>query len=71
MAVWQSCERDARPHGDWDLLLVVPDDIQEGDIDPLVAWQLQRGSCFYADVIPYRASEFREDLDTVNTLPTP
>lgn len=37
-------------------------------LDPMVAWQLQRGSGVYADVIACRASEFREDLDTVNTL---
>jgi len=59
---------DARPGSDWDLFVVVPDDIQEGNLDPLVAWQLQRGSGVYADVIPCRASEFRDDLHTVNTL---
>jgi len=28
----------------WDLLVVLPDDAPEGDIDPLLAWQLQKGS---------------------------
>jgi predicted nucleotidyltransferase len=59
---------DAGPESDWDLFVVVPDDIQESDLDPLVAWQLQRGSGVYADVIACRACEFHEDLDTVNTL---
>ncbi len=59
---------DARATSDWDLLVVVPDDTEEQDLDPRVAWRLQRGSGVYADVIPCRASEFREDRETVNTL---
>jgi predicted nucleotidyltransferase len=59
---------DARPWSDWDLLMVLPDDAPESDLDPLLAWQLQKGSGVYADVIPCRASEFREDLGTVNTI---
>lgn len=59
---------DARPTSDWDLLVVVPDDAGESDIDPLAAWRLQRASGVYADVIPCRVSEFREDRGTVNTL---
>lgn len=59
---------EAREASDWDLLVVVPDDTEEGDLDPRVAWRLQRGSGVYADVIPCRASEFREDRGTVNTL---
>ncbi len=59
---------NARADSDWDLFVVVPDDIQESNLDPLVGWQLQRGSGVYADVIPCRAGEFREDLGTVNTL---
>ncbi len=59
---------DARPTSDWDLLVVVPDDTDERDLDPVVAWQLQRGSGVYADVIPCWAREYREDRGTVNTL---
>jgi hypothetical protein len=59
---------DARPTSDWDLLVVVPDDTMESDIDPLTAWRLQRASGIYADVIPCRASEFRDDCRTVNTI---
>jgi len=51
-----------------DRVLAVPDDTQESALDPMVAWQIQRGSGVYADVIACRASELREDLDTVNTL---
>ncbi len=59
---------DARPTSDWDLLVVVPDDTDERDLDPVVAWRLQRGSGVYADVVPCWAREYREDQGTVNTL---
>jgi len=59
---------DARPTSDWDILVVVPDDTDERDLDPVVAWRLQRGSGVYADVVPCWAHEYREDQDTVNTL---
>lgn len=58
----------AQPDSDWDLFVVVPDDIGESDLDPLTAWRLQKGSGVHADVIPCRASEFRDDLGTVNTI---
>ena len=59
---------DAQPRSDWDLLVVVPDDTDESDLDPRTAWRLQRGSGVYADVIPCRAREFSDDRGTVNTL---
>lgn len=59
---------EARPGSDWDLFVVVPDDTNERDLDPRVAWRLQRGSGVYADVVVCRASEFREARGTVNTL---
>lgn len=59
---------DARPSSDWDLLVVVPDGTDEGELDPLTAWRLQKGSGVHADVIPCLASEFRDDLGTVNTI---
>ena len=48
--------------------MVVPDDVSEAELDPLMAWRLQRDSGVYADVILYRASEFAEDRTTPNTL---
>jgi uncharacterized protein len=71
MQVWLFGSRargDARPTSDWDLFVVVPDDTKESDLDPLIAWRLRRTSGIRGDVIPCRASEFRDDLDTVNTL---
>ena len=60
---------EALPTSDWDLLVVVADDTRETELDPVVAWRLQRDSGVYADVIPCRVSEFRGDLETVNSLP--
>jgi len=59
---------DTRPTSDWDLVVVVSDGTDERALDPRIAWRLQRGSGVYADVIPCRASEFRADRTTVNTL---
>jgi uncharacterized protein len=59
---------DAHPGSDWDLLVIVPDSTKEDDLDPAVAWRLQKGSGVYADIIPYRASEFRDDLGAVNSV---
>src|SRR5262245_51017990 len=59
---------DAAPPSDWDLFVVVPDETDECDLDPLVAWRLQRGSGVHADVVPCRATDFQVSCDTVNTL---
>lgn len=60
---------DARPTSDWDLLVVVPDSTDEDDLDLIDAWQLQRGLGVRADVIPMRASDYRNLVDTPNSLP--
>ncbi len=60
---------EARPSSDWDLFVVVPDDTDESALDPGEVWKLKkvlRG--VYADVIPCRASDFRDWKHTVNTL---
>lgn len=59
---------DAHASSDWDLLVAVSDETDESELNPLIAWRLQRGSGVYADVIPCRASELQSDQDTVNTL---
>jgi len=59
---------NAGPSSDWDLFVVVPDETDEHDLDPRVAWRLQRGSGVYADVIACRSTDFRNARDTVNTL---
>lgn len=59
---------EASPESDWDVFVVVPDETEESGMDPRVAWRLQRGSGVHADVIPCRATDFRNARDTVNTL---
>ncbi|MEP7122858.1 MAG: nucleotidyltransferase domain-containing protein [Byssovorax sp.] len=59
---------DAGPTSDWDLFVVVPDETDESELDPMTAWKLQRGCGVPADVIPCAASDFRDASDTVNTL---
>ncbi len=58
----------AGPESDWDLLVVVPDETDESRFDPLYAWQFHQRAGIRADVILCRASEFREDCTTPNTL---
>lgn len=61
---------DAGTHSDWDLLIVVPDEASDADLDLMAAWEVQSGlHPVHADLIPIRATEFREDLGTVNSLP--
>jgi uncharacterized protein len=59
---------NAGTSSDWDLFVVVPDETDDHDPDPRVAWRLQRGSGVHADVIACRATDFRNARDTVNTL---
>ena len=59
---------DARDWSDWDLLVVVSDDLGDDAVDPIVRWKMRKESGVRADIFPCRASEFREDADTPNTL---
>lgn len=54
---------------DWDLLVVVPDDLAEvGFDDPMNVWKVKQGTDVRADVLVCRASEFDEDRETHNTI---
>ena len=77
VAVWHPLEiwlfgsrarGEAVADSDWDLLVVVPDDLAEDELDPLVSWRLQKGSSVRAEIIPCRAGDFAEDRGTPNTL---
>jgi predicted nucleotidyltransferase len=59
---------DAKPWSDWDLFVVLPDDAPEQQLDPVQAFKLQRGSGVYADVLPCRASDFRDNRGVINTI---
>jgi predicted nucleotidyltransferase len=54
---------------DWDLLVVVPDDLAPaGFDDPMTIWRVKQGTGVRADVVVCRASEFDEDRGTHNTI---
>jgi len=53
---------------DWDVLAVVPDSVEDDAIGPLESWRLVKAAHAHADVVPCRASDFRRDWDTPNTL---
>ena len=54
---------------DWDLLVVVPDDLAaEGFDDPMTVWKVKQGTGVRADVLVCRASDFDEDRGTHNTI---
>ncbi len=59
---------EAVADSDWDLLVVVPDDLAEDQLDPLIAWRLQKGAGVRAEIVPCRATDFAEDRSTPNTL---
>jgi uncharacterized protein len=59
---------DAAPDSDWDLFVVVDDDVGDDDLDPGIGRRLRRECGVRADVIPWRASEFAEFQATPNTL---
>jgi uncharacterized protein len=57
-----------RPLSDWDFLIVVPDDVDETALEPLVAWRLKKASGVRADLVLCRAGDFAEDCATPNTI---
>jgi uncharacterized protein len=58
----------ARPGSDWDLLVVLPDEATEDDLDLMRAWQAVRDLRIPADLIPVRKGEFEEARDHAGTL---
>lgn len=59
----------AAADSDWDLLVVVPDELAPaGFDDPMAVWNVKQGTGVRADVLVCRASEFDEDRETHNTI---
>ena len=59
----------AAANSDWDLLVVVPDELAPvGFDDPMAVWNVKQGAGVRADVLVCRASEFDEDRETHNTI---
>jgi predicted nucleotidyltransferase len=59
---------EAGPDSDWDLLVVVDDDTPPEKLRLRYAYQAIAGTRIAADVVPVRASRFRERSSVVNTL---
>jgi predicted nucleotidyltransferase len=59
---------DFTPDSDWDLFVVVDDQVAEDELDPGVGRRLRRACGVRADVIPWRAREFSDFRHTPNTL---
>jgi predicted nucleotidyltransferase len=59
---------EARADSDWDLFVVLDDEVVDDDLDPSVGRNLRRECGVRADVIPWRSSEFLEFRATPNTL---
>jgi uncharacterized protein len=59
----------AVPDSDWDLLVVVPDDLAPPRFDdPMTVWKVKQGTGVRADVFLCRATEFDDDRRTHNTI---
>ena len=58
---------DSSEASDWDLFVVVPDDLEAAD-DLFAGYRLRRETRTRADIILCPVGEFREDRDTPNTL---
>ncbi len=57
------------PESDWDLLVVVPDEVAEGGAtDPAAGWELRRSSGVRADVVVCAASDFEDAKHVPNNL---
>jgi predicted nucleotidyltransferase len=71
-AVWLFGSRTrgtAEPDSDWDLLVVVPDDVAErGATDPMAAWELRKLAGARADLVVCAASDFDDAKSVPNTL---
>ncbi len=60
---------DATAASDWDVLAIVPDEVADEELAPLVCWALRKESGVRADIIALHASEYAEDRETPNTVP--
>jgi predicted nucleotidyltransferase len=59
----------AHPDSDWDLLIVVDDDVPAERISWRAMHELRRGIDAAVDLIPCRESSFRDRVDVVGSLP--
>ncbi len=53
---------------DWDLLVVVPENVGDEELDPVAAWRIGKSAGVRAEVFPCRPADFDEGRRTPNTL---
>lgn len=72
VAIWLFGSRargDFREDSDWDLLVVVSEEMAESDaVHPLRVWELKQGVGIYTDVVVCSEGDFRDDSTIPNTL---
>ena len=61
-------EGRAGPDSDYDLLVVMPDETPEADLDIVSAWTAVRGLDIPADIVPCTRAEFEEEKNEIDTL---
>ena len=61
-------EGRARPDSDYDLLVILPDQAPEADLDLVRAWEITCGLGIPADVVPCTRSEFELEKTEAGTL---
>jgi predicted nucleotidyltransferase len=70
-AIWLFGSRargTAGPDSDWDLLVVVPDEVAEQATDPLAGYALRRRAGVRADIAVCSASDYADAMHVPNTL---
>lgn len=58
----------ASQHSDWDVFVVVPDDLPDDRFGPLATWRLRKETRTRADVLACHWTEFLDDRATPNTM---
>ncbi len=59
---------DHDPRSDWDILLMLPDDAPDSDLEPGKVWTIGRDAGLVADVIADREADVLAAVDVPNTL---
>lgn len=70
-AIWLFGSRargDFRPDSDWDLVVALPDDVEDSLLDPIVGWAIQNDLGVPATFLAAREGELSESWGCPNTL---
>lgn len=71
LEVWlfgSRAEGRSRPESDYDLLVVLPNDVDVNAFDPVRAWKIGREVRVSADIVPCTHAEFVEEQHEIDTL---